>query len=89
MDRLTFLARLRERLDDGARGRAAPAPDTTAPDTTAPDLRRPASASGRELVELFAARLGESGGVVEVVASRAQAWAALERLAAEVLPAFR
>ena len=81
MDRLTFLARLRERLDDGARGRGAPAPDTTAPDTTAPDLRRPASASGRELVELFAARLGESGGVVEVVASRAQAWAALERLA--------
>ena len=51
MDRLTFLARLRERLDDGARGRGAPAPDTTAPDTTAPDLRRPASASGRELME--------------------------------------
>jgi L-lactate dehydrogenase complex protein LldG len=71
MDRVTFLARLRERLGDGSRGRSAPAPD----------LGRPPSASGRELVELFAARLGESGGVIEVVASLAQAWAALERLA--------
>ncbi len=95
MDRVAFLARLRERLDDDARGRSAPAPDAPAPDATAPpttapatpapapDLGRPPSASGRDLVELFAARLGESGGVVDVVASRAQAWAALERLAGE------
>jgi len=71
MDRVTFLARLRERLDDGARWAGTPAPD----------LRRAASASGRELAGLFAARLRESGGVVEVVTSRAEAWAALDRLA--------
>jgi L-lactate dehydrogenase complex protein LldG len=90
MDRVTFLARLRERLDEGARAFAATdaapsAPASAAParDAPAPDLGRPPVATGRELVELFAARLRESGGVVDAVASRAQAWAALERLAGE------
>ncbi len=83
MDRVAFLARLRERLGDHEPGPSTPAPDGPAPDTHAPDLGRPPNASGRELAELFAARLGESGGVVEMVASRAEAWAALERLAGE------
>jgi L-lactate dehydrogenase complex protein LldG len=39
--------------------------------------------SGGELVELFAARLRASGGEVALVGSRAEAWAALERLAGE------
>lgn len=83
MDRVTFLARLRERLGDGARGPEAPAPNALAPDAPAPDLGRPPVASGRELVGLLAARLRESGGVVESVTSRAEAWAALDRLAGE------
>jgi L-lactate dehydrogenase complex protein LldG len=39
--------------------------------------------SGGELVELLAARLRASGGEVALVGSRAEAWAALERLAGE------
>jgi L-lactate utilization protein LutC len=73
MDRLTFLARLRERLKD----------DALEPETTASAEPRPAGISGGALVDLFAGRLRESGGEVAVVASPAAAWAALERLAGE------
>lgn len=86
MDRVTFLARLRERLGDHARGPSAPAPDGPAPhqsarDTAEPDPWRPTRVSGGEIVELFAARLHDSGGEVALAGSRAEAWAALERLA--------
>ncbi len=92
MDRVTFLARLRERLEDGSRGETSP-PETLAR-TAAPSRRaRPPTAapldhgayglSGDGLVDLFAARLRESGGEVTLVGSRPQAWAALERLVGE------
>ena len=75
MDRVTFLARLRERLEGGALDADAAPAAQTAP--------RPDSASASELVELFAARLRASGGEVALAGSRAEAWAALERLARE------
>jgi L-lactate dehydrogenase complex protein LldG len=98
VDRLTFLARLRERLEQGAvaPGAAGPGGSTaTAPTEARPRAaearpsaseeraRAAADASGGDLVGLFAERLRASGGEVALVASRAEAWAALERLAGE------
>lgn len=76
MDRLTFLARLRAALECAELdlGRPASAPAKT---------RRAESAADEGLVELFTARLRASGGVVESVTSRAEAWAAFERLVGE------
>jgi hypothetical protein len=92
MDRVTFLARLRERPEDGSRGETSP-PETLAPETAAPERAAPETAapldhgtcglSGDGLVELFAARLRDSGGEVAFAGSRLEAWAALEGLAGE------
>lgn len=82
MDRVTFLARLRERLEGGSREDTT-RPETAAPETAAPPEQAPHGLSGDALVGLFAARLCESGGEVALVGSRSEAWAALERLIGE------
>ena len=89
MDRVTFLARLREHLkarelEPSAAVRPAPAADAervaTQPGTLSTDGLAGLPAG---LVELFAARLRASGGEVSLVGSEAEAWSALVRLAAE------
>jgi len=93
MDRLTFLTRLRERLAEGAPESAAQRPTAAAPGPAEAVPQAPAAgaggaggaadAAGDDLVGLFAERLRASGGEVSTVASRAEAWAALARLAGE------
>jgi L-lactate utilization protein LutC len=82
MDRLTFLARLRERLDEGAGESARTGPGAQGPRADAVDDGRDPLAAA-DLAGLFAERLRASGGEVALVGSRAQAWAALGRLAGE------
>jgi L-lactate dehydrogenase complex protein LldG len=76
MDRLTFLARLRARLEGAELDAGLPA-------SALPETRHAEGVAGEGLVELFIARLSASGGVVARAGSRAAAWAALERLASE------
>jgi L-lactate dehydrogenase complex protein LldG len=91
VDRLTFLARLRQRLEQGAldpgaagaSGSAATGLAEAGPRAATPGARRAEDVPGDDLVGLFAERLRASGGEVAVVASRAEAWAALARLAGE------
>jgi L-lactate dehydrogenase complex protein LldG len=100
MDRLTFLARLRESLSQGTTGPAAPRSESPRPagqrpgaqgspadatsDRQADATSEPQAASAAtDLVALFAERLRASGGEVAVVGSKADAWAALGRLAGE------
>jgi L-lactate dehydrogenase complex protein LldG len=76
MERLTFLARLRVRLDGAEFAAGLPA-------SVPSEAHHAESTAGEGLVELFTARLRVSGGVVARAGSRGEAWAALERLAVE------